>query len=144
MDSTTKYREEWSKAGINFLDLHVLLKMKKKTYFDDNTAWIVFVFGVFLVSIFPNSTWIRRDTEYLSVFSLNAGKYGPANLWIRTLFLQCKPTNSNQCLQTLLCRIIIAKKIYLTERSFVLKTFFAKASILIFIVKIVSFCKSSI
>ena len=85
MHSTTKYREEWSKACINFLDLHVLLKIKK-TYFDDDTAWIVFVFRVFLVGIFPNSTWIRRDTEYLSVFSLNAGKYGPAKLWIRTLF----------------------------------------------------------
>ena len=32
----------------------------------------------FLVRIFPPSDWIRRDTEYLSVFSLNAGKYGPA------------------------------------------------------------------
>ena len=26
---------------------------------------------------FPHSDWIQRDTEYLSVFSLNAGKYGP-------------------------------------------------------------------
>ena len=31
----------------------------------------------FLVRIFPHSDWIRRDTEYLSVFSPNAGKYGP-------------------------------------------------------------------
>ena len=30
----------------------------------------------FLVRIFPPSDWIRRDTEYLSVFSPNVGKYG--------------------------------------------------------------------
>ena len=29
----------------------------------------------FLVSIFPHSDWIRRDTSYLSVFSPNARKY---------------------------------------------------------------------
>ena len=31
----------------------------------------------FLVLIFPHLDWIRRDTRYLSVFSPNAGKYGP-------------------------------------------------------------------
>ena len=31
----------------------------------------------FLVRVFQHSDWIRRDTLYLSVFSLNAGKYGP-------------------------------------------------------------------
>ena len=31
----------------------------------------------FLVHIFPQSDWIPRDTNYLSVFSPNAGKYGP-------------------------------------------------------------------
>ena len=30
-----------------------------------------------LVRIFPHSNWMRRDTSYLSVFSPNAGKYGP-------------------------------------------------------------------
>ena len=30
----------------------------------------------FLVRIFPYSDWIRRDTSYLSTFSLNTGKYG--------------------------------------------------------------------
>ena len=49
----------------------------------------VSVFGVFLVRIFPYSDWIRRDTPYLSLFSPNAGKYGPEKLWIRTLFTQC-------------------------------------------------------
>ena len=40
------------------------------------------VYGVFLVRIFPNSDWIRRDTLY-------TGKYGPEKLWIRTRFTQC-------------------------------------------------------
>ena len=31
----------------------------------------------FLARIFPHSDWIRRETEYLSVLSTNAGKCGP-------------------------------------------------------------------
>ena len=31
----------------------------------------------FLVLIFQHSDWIRTDTSYLSVFSLNAGRCGP-------------------------------------------------------------------
>ena len=53
------------------------------------TARKVSVCGVFLVSIFPHSDWIRRDTEYLSVFSPNVRKYGPEKLRIQTLFKQC-------------------------------------------------------
>ena len=41
------------------------------------TAWKVYIFGDFLVCIFPHSDWIRGDTSYLYVFSPNAGKYGP-------------------------------------------------------------------
>ena len=37
----------------------------------------------FLVRILPQLDWIRRDTQCLSVFSLNAGKYGPE----KTLYL---------------------------------------------------------
>ena len=40
------------------------------------TVQNVSVFRVILVHIFPHSDWIRRDTEYLSVFSLNVGKCG--------------------------------------------------------------------
>ena len=49
----------------------------------------------FLVRIFPQLDWIRRDTPlqrdtpYLSVFSPNAGKYGPEKLRTWTLFTQC-------------------------------------------------------
>ena len=42
-----------------------------------NTAWKCLNTEFFLVPVFPYSNWIRRDTEYLSVFRLNAGKYGP-------------------------------------------------------------------
>ena len=37
------------------------------------------LFGVILVRIFRHSDWIRRDTEYLSVFSLNERKYRPGS-----------------------------------------------------------------
>ena len=47
------------------------------------------VFGVILVRIFLQSDWIRKDTEYFSVFSPNAGKYGPECLRIQTFFTQC-------------------------------------------------------
>ena len=40
------------------------------------------------VGIFPHLDWIQRDTKYLSIFSPNAGRYKPENLWIRTLFTQ--------------------------------------------------------
>ena len=55
-----------------------------------NTAWKVSVFGDFLICIFRHLDWIRRDTSYLFVFSLNAGKYRPEKLQIRTLFTQSK------------------------------------------------------
>ena len=42
-----------------------------------------------LFLVFPHLYWIRRDMKYLSIFSLNAGKYGPEILRIRTLFIQC-------------------------------------------------------
>ena len=32
---------------------------------------------------------LQRDTEYLSVFSPNSGKYGPEKIQIRTLLTQC-------------------------------------------------------
>ena len=41
-----------------------------------STAWKVSVFGIILVRIFPHWDWIRRDTEYLSVFSPNTEKHG--------------------------------------------------------------------
>ena len=51
------------------------------------TAWKVSVFEVILVLIFPHLDWIRRDTPCLSIFSSNAGKYGPEKLRIRTVFM---------------------------------------------------------
>ena len=60
----------------------------------------MFVSGIFLVEIFPHSDWIRRDTEYPSVFIPNARKYGPEKLRIRTLFTQRKAydwLSQNKC-----------------------------------------------
>ena len=52
------------------------------------TAWKVSVFGVFLVRIFLHSDWMPRDILYLSIFSLNASKYGPEKLQVWTLFTE--------------------------------------------------------
>ena len=38
------------------------------------------------VHIFPHLDWIRKKTDYLSVFSPNAGKNGPEKLRIWTFF----------------------------------------------------------
>ena len=59
-------------------------------------AWNVSVFAVILVRIFPQSDWIRRDTLYLSIFSPNAGKYGPESLRLGTLFTQWLILNNFQ------------------------------------------------
>ena len=59
--------------------------------FLQNTAWKVYLFGVFLVRIFLHADCIRRDTEYFSVFSPNMGKCEPEKLQKRRLFMQWKP-----------------------------------------------------
>ena len=53
------------------------------------TAWKMSVLGVFMVRNFLYLVWIRRDTEYLSVISPDAGKYGPEKLRIQALFTHC-------------------------------------------------------
>ena len=45
-------------------------------------------FGIFLVYIFPHSTWIQRFTMLISIFSPNVGKHEPEKLQIRTCFMQ--------------------------------------------------------
>ena len=69
LEKSDQKLDKFSKSSCSFKD-------EKQTYFDDNTAWIVSVFGVFLVGIFTNSVRIW------SVFSPNAGKYGPEKSWI--------------------------------------------------------------
>ena len=49
------------------------------------------VFRVFLICILQHLDWIRRDTEYLFVFSPNEGKHGPEKTGIQTYFTQWKP-----------------------------------------------------
>ena len=59
-------------------------------------TWKKTVLEIFLVRILPHSDWIRRDTEYLSVFSPDAEKCGPEKLRIWTPFTQWAPfTKSN-------------------------------------------------
>ena len=92
-------------------------------------AWKVSVFGVILACIFPHPDWIRKDTPYLSVFSLNAGKWDQNNseyrhflrsvtlsqnwkiFWIsvKVTFLSKKILIFHQLIQSwpLSCRIII-------------------------------------
>ena len=71
-------------------------KRKWKSYIQ-LTTWKVSVFWVFLVPVFLHSDWIRRNTEYVSVFSPNAGKYGPEKLRIWTLFTQWLLRNTVRC-----------------------------------------------
>ena len=59
----------------------------------------------FLVRFFPHSDWIRRNsylfvTSYLSVFSRNAGKYGPEKTPCWTHFTKSK---SSSCLLQEFC-----------------------------------------
>ena len=49
------------------LSYNLTMKLREKS---PNTEF-------FLVRVFPHSDWIWGDTEYLSVFSPNARKYGP-------------------------------------------------------------------
>ena len=60
--------------------------MKRKTSYKSNENKQIYIrihcvkvsiFGVTLVYIFPHLDWMRRDMEYLSVFSPNGVKYGP-------------------------------------------------------------------
>ena len=83
------------------------------------------VSGVLLTHIFPHSDWIRKDTEYLSVFSLNTRKYGPEKLRIRTLSAQWKPSrfdkNKNKK-KAWLCKIEdYIKKSFLNWRCIALR-----------------------
>ena len=63
--------ERWPFCSLTFV-LHKVLKN-----YTTDAAWKVSVFGVILVHIFLHSDWVRRDTECLSVFTPNAGIYGP-------------------------------------------------------------------
>ena len=65
---------EENKMDNRFID--IILKYRVR-----NTAWKVSVFGVFLVRIFPNLDWMRRNTEYSIRMRENknqkSSEYGP-------------------------------------------------------------------
>ena len=77
-------------VGERVSSICIVVLLKRKIYWPyliviSCTAWKLSVFGDFLVCIFQNLDWIRRYTPYLSIFSPNAGKYGPEKLQIRIL-----------------------------------------------------------
>ena len=56
----------------------------------------------FLVHTFPYLDWIRRDTKYPSIFSPNAGKYGPEKTPYLDIFhAVCFMINSSKLIQIL-------------------------------------------
>ena len=73
---------------ILFIHFHTSIPVCNKYHTRPSHCLKGSLFGVFLVRIFPHFDWIWRDTEYLSVFSLNSEKYGPEKLWIHALFTQ--------------------------------------------------------
>ena len=78
---TTKFIRK-DLCAVSFRPVMCQWNLKKQP---PDTASKVSVFGVFLFRIFQYSDWIWRDTEYLSVFSPNAEKWGTEKLRIRTL-----------------------------------------------------------
>ena len=53
-------------------------------------SWKVSKYGVFSGPYFPHSGWTRNDTEYLSIFSLNAWKYGTEKApYLHTFYAVC-------------------------------------------------------
>ena len=79
------YAYRFSMNAVTFF--YSYLKRRNQNVRINNTHSVVF--GVILVCVFPHLDWIRRDTAYLSVFSPNAVKCVPEELWIWTLFTQC-------------------------------------------------------
>ena len=77
------------------------------------TAWKVSVVGVILVCIFPHSDWIRRDTPYLSVFSPNAGKYGPEKTPYLDTFHAVHALLHGILMSVLIFRVVIFQRIAL-------------------------------
>ena len=59
--------------------------------------------GFFLVRIFPHLERIRRDTEYLSIFSPNAGKYGPEKTPYLDTFHAVSPIQDGKMGRRFLC-----------------------------------------
>ena len=85
-----------SVSAILFYSVYAITRASASLRFAFYTVWKVSLFGVFLVRIFLDSDWIRRDTEYVSVFSPNAGKWGPEKIRIQT-FLRCVNATPVSC-----------------------------------------------
>ena len=79
------------------------------------TAWKVYLLEVFLACIFPHSDWIRRDTPYLFVLSLNARKCGQEKLRIRTLMTQCWQNSLTTKIATCSWKFLLFNKVALPK-----------------------------
>ena len=66
------------------------LVRKRKIIFFKKDTWTYDIFCIFCKDVIPFSykDALREDTEYLSVFSPNAGKHGPEKTPFWTLFMQ--------------------------------------------------------
>ena len=73
----------FSKNLLNHYSLKGNWKLQKKIMFAQLSLCEKFSYSEFFWSVFS------IQTDYLSVFSLNVGKYGPEKLRITTLFTQC-------------------------------------------------------
>ena len=60
-----KMMRQWDISIIDTPNIHCVKRVHIRSYS-----------GPHFSHIFPHSDWIRRDTEYLSIFSPNAGKCG--------------------------------------------------------------------
>ena len=74
-------------------------------------SWKVSVIGVTRGRIFPHSEWIRRDTEYLSVFSPNAGKWRPEHFLrsdiVAFIWWMSKNSKFDECLKNYVAKAMI-------------------------------------
>ena len=80
----------WQMSKTNNLNRKVWNLLCIRYHHITNTAWKVFLLGVFQVGILTHLDWIWWLKVWISVFSSNNGKYGPEKLRIRTLFMQWK------------------------------------------------------
>ena len=70
-------KSKWNILEKVYYDHSTLLPQLFATSSVGSTVWNVSKYRAFSGPWFPHSDWIPRDTKYLSVFSPNAGKYGP-------------------------------------------------------------------
>ena len=87
------------------------------------------VFEICLIHIFENSGWVRRFTEWISILTPNARKYGREKLRIRTLLRQCYLFRMNSEVNIVAAKMDWFRKIF-DETKFLFCTFCLKLFII--------------